>query len=406
MRVRLRWDSVTFAVLAWIGLLTGIAVHAHLHPATHTVFDIYAQAARNWWAGRDLYVRQNDYFRYSPLLAISFTPFAVLPDAWGTPLWKVFNCAFFAVALGIWSRRILPKDLSRSELAALFSLVLPLSMHSMYIGQANMMMLGAMLLALAAAAEGRWSWSAGWLAWATLIKGYPLALGALLAAQSPRRFAPRFALAIVIGLLLPFAGQAPATVAAQYRSWFDHLGASTSLMPERSRSLDHLLATYHHALSPRVFSCLGLLTGAIVLGLILARRPVVADPRQRLQRSFLLFVFWLVLFGPAVEACTYAVTSPVVSWELVNSFRRRTSWALRSVLIASLLLMGPLVTDAFGPAIRRLGNEQGFQPIGALLFVGYVLLETLKRRGQSFSLGIRTEIIESMPRLNLKEQHP
>ncbi len=103
----------------------------------------------------------------------------------------------------------------------------------MYIGQANMMMLGAILLSLGAAAEGRWNRSAAWLAWATLIKGYPLALAMLLAALWPKRFPFRFAASLVIGLLLPFLAQQPSLVAMQYASWFTHLRDSTGILHER-----------------------------------------------------------------------------------------------------------------------------------------------------------------------------
>ena len=37
--------------------------------------------------------------------------------------------------------------------------------------------------------------------------------------------------------------------------------------------------------------------------------------------------------------------------------------------------MGPLVTDLFGPTIRNFANEHGSQPVGALLFLAYLVAE-------------------------------
>src|SRR5262249_26235179 len=159
------------------------------------------------------------------------------------------------------------------QTAVWFLLVLPLALHSMYNGQANLTMLAALLLGLSASAAGRWNRAAAWLALAALIKGYPLALGLLLCALYPRRFAPRFA-AAGIAVAAPFRAHCPSVVARQYSSWFHHLCDSTDIMRERLRSIDHLLQVYGHPISPGLFALVGLLTGVAVLALCLlhARR--------------------------------------------------------------------------------------------------------------------------------------
>jgi hypothetical protein len=376
MKVQARWDYAALTVVVWSALVTGIAVHAFFHPATHTVYDIYGPAARSWWAGRDLYVRTTDYFRYSPLVAVAFTPFAVLPDECGGALWKIVNCLIFAAGLWAWIRRLLPRDLTSTEIAVLFLLVLPASLHSMYIGQANMMMLGAILLALSAVADGRWNWSAAWLAWATLIKGYPLALAMLLAVLYPKRFPLRFIAALSIGLLLPFLVQRPAVVTTQYVSWVKHLQDSTVLMHDRSRSLDYLLETCQLSLPARAFTVAGVVAGLLVLGAVLMIfREDAAESTLNLHRMFAWFVTWLILFGPAMEACTYAVMSPAIAWAIVDNWRRRGGWFPRLVLSTSLLLTGPVATDAFGSTVRRYANAHAFQPLGAVFFLAYLVFE-------------------------------
>jgi MFS family permease len=183
MSPRPRCDPAPAAAAAWCALGLGLALYGLYFPHAHTVYDIYARAARRWWAGDDLYqAAGTDFFRYSPLFAVALTPCALLPGGWGNALWRLVNCVAYAAGLGAWARRVVPADLGRRECGLLFLFALPASLHSLYNAQANLLMLGAVLLGLAAAAGGRWNRSAGCLALATLIKGYPLALALLVCA--------------------------------------------------------------------------------------------------------------------------------------------------------------------------------------------------------------------------------
>jgi hypothetical protein len=381
------WSWARTAWLVWGGLVLGFAAYGYLFPQAHTVYNIYTPAARGWWAGQDIYVRTIEYYRYSPLFAIALSPLALLPDCWGGALWKALNCLVYLAGVGAWGRRLVPARLSPNQLAGLFLLAIPLSLHSAYIGQANLLMLGGLLLGLAAAAEGRWNRAAAWLAAATLIKGYPLALALLLATLFPRRFAPRFAAALGAGLLLPFATQWPAVVAAEYASWFHHLSDSTAIMRERLRSLDHLCQVLGWPLSSRGYALLELAAGAAVLGLSWreVRRP--APPRELFSRIWLLFSAWVVLFGPATESCTYVVMAPSVAWAVVDASRRQAGRGAVLLLGASLLLMGPLVTDLFGSRVRNFANEHGSQPIGALLFLAFLLTRMGRRCAEPAAPG-------------------
>jgi hypothetical protein len=420
------WMAMTVCV--WALLILGLAVFSYLYPWSHTVYDIYARACRHWWNGRELYhARGTDYYRYSPLFAISLTPWAVLPDRWGAALWRIFNGLFYAAALWAWMRSALPAVCSRSQQAALFLLVLPLSAHSMQIGQANVMMVGALLLGVTAASTEKWNRAACWLALATLIKGYPLALALLVAALYPRRFFPRYAAALAVGLLLPFASQRPEFVLGQYHSWLVHLCGSTVLMRERLRTVEHLFCIYGYPLSPRTFLIVQLLAGLAILGfclflsnkgsglpgepwasaaktegvgvrvrvgeeislsrLTLTPTPTLTRPntekapdpffelRQGIHIAFQLFTCWVVLFGPATETCTYIIIAPVTALALVEAFRRQIPWSGRILLIISFLMMGVFVTDLVVPTIRNFANEHGSQPIGALIFTCCLLVQ-------------------------------
>lgn len=391
---------VRTAVIVWLCLISGLATYSYFRPNLHTVFDIYLSASRRWIAGENIYERTREFYRYSPLFAVSLTPLAVLSDSASAAIWKFINCGVFALGLAAWARRLVPARLSRGETASLFMLALPLALHSMYNSQANLMMLGSVLLGLASAAEGRWNRAAAWLAWATLIKGYPLALAMLVAGIYPRQFSLKYVAALGIGLLLPFAAQNPELVQWQYANWFAHLTDSTALMRERLRSVDHLFVLYGQPLNATTFALIEAIAGAVVFGLCVACARQATDARQRIASVFEWFALWVVLFGPATESCTYVVAAPVIAWRLLEALRRPNCGSTVALLTASLLMMGPLVTDMFGKLIRNFANAHGSQPVGAILLAVYLLAqmrtarraedaaeETWRNRVLSFSGG-------------------
>jgi hypothetical protein len=376
-RIKIDWPVAARNV--WVCVILGLAIHAFCLPSSHTVYDIYVGAARRWLAGEDLYIRTRDYYRYSPLFAVVLTPLAVLPDGASAALWKIINSTIFVLSLRAWAGRLSPRRLSSNELAALLLLALPLAMHSLYNGQANLLMLGSLLFGMVAAAEGKWNRAALWIAWATLIKGYPLALAMILMVLFPRQFAGRFIASLAAGLLLPFASVKPAVVAMQYQSWWHHLRDSTEIMRERLRSIDQLFVIYGHPLSDRTFAVLGALAGAAVMlvCMVIARRS--SSRGETVFRIFLWFSLWGLLFGPATESCTYVMAAPAITWALVEAWHRRAWWPERAMLVVSLLMMGPMVTDLFGRLIRNFSNEHGSQPAGGLLLLGWLIIEWRRR---------------------------
>jgi hypothetical protein len=362
------------AVLIWGFLVVGVAAYGYLYPHVHTVYDVYASASRNWWAGTNPYLYRPEY-RYSPLFAIAVTPFTLFPDRWGNAFWKATGALAYAGGLSAFVRAVCPCRLSPAERAAFSLFALPTALISLYNGQANMVMLAAMLTALAALARGRWNQAAAWMALATLIKGYPIGLGLLLALLFPRSFAIRYGAALALGLLVPWATQSLSVTAACYQSWFGHLTESTHLWRWRSRALDYLFVIAGHPLPPNTFAWMGIWAGAAVACVCLARGSRTATLRARLKDVLALFSVWVLLFGPATEASTYAMAAPPLAWALVDPRRRRGARWTDLLLVSSLLLMGPLCTDLVSPSVHRFMSGHGGQPIGALLFLGYLVTE-------------------------------
>jgi hypothetical protein len=76
------------------------------------------------------------------------------------------------------------------------------------------------------------------------------------------------------------------------------------------------------------------------------------------------------------------VAAPSIGWALVEAWHRHSPWPERALLVGSLLMMGPMVTDMFGKLIRNFSNEHGSQPLGGLILLAWLIIEWRRRLKQ------------------------
>ena len=179
-------------------------------------FLIFRAAFDHLMAGQDLYAAypslHADFFKYSPTFAFLFAPFALLPVVPGYVLWAL-ACAL-AVYAGV--ALLLPARQAALALALAWLAVV----GDLQRAQSNALSAGLMILAWVAYDRRRQWGAAGAIAVGSLIKLFPLAAltGAIF---HPRkwRFAAIFAVALLIGVVLPLIAVVPDSLATQYRSW-------------------------------------------------------------------------------------------------------------------------------------------------------------------------------------------
>ena len=199
-RAARRASWVQTAVAVWAVLLAGIAVRTLAQPNAHDCWKpFYEPAGRNWLHGVDLYQDTFATCRYSPLVNAMFAPLALAPSAIGGLLWRAINAAAFLGGLFWWLRVYAPSTWTRTHWAWAFLLVVPLSISTINAAQANPLLTGLLLAGTAAAGRERWSWAAAFVAGACLLKIYPIAIALLLIVAFPRRFLPRFLVALAVG---------------------------------------------------------------------------------------------------------------------------------------------------------------------------------------------------------------
>ncbi len=379
----IRW--VILAGLVWTGILLAVCTRAMLAPHTKSIYPILSLAARNWIAGEDLYGQLApglDRFRYSPLTAALLVPFHLLPDCAGAALWRLINGIVYLIALAWWISTLLPSTLTLTQRAALFLLVVPLSIGSLNNGQSNAFVLGLLLTGVAAVKTERWNLAAGCVALACLFKVYPIALGLLLVLIHPRRFAGRFVLALAVGLVLPFGLQHVDYVAGQYQSWWNHFQTydrQRLIVELWYRDIRLLFLGLVGPVPASTYAAMQMMAGTVVAAICLLGWHG-GWPRQRLLLVlFGLGCCWMTLVGPATESCTYILLAPSLAWALLEAWQTpRWSGVLIFYLASYLLFLGcqMAVWFPFGRAVHTLG----FQPLAGLFLLLGLLLSLLQRR--------------------------
>ncbi len=396
------------AVVLWaIGVLV-ISVRVFLQPTKHSVYPTFAQAGRDWLARAELYGKSTvavDQFRYSPLVAASFVPFAVLSERAGNLLWHWVNVGVLLGALVWWVRvalgvhdsgrlrsansgRLRSADSGRlrSRLAWILILVLPLALGTMNNGQSNALVLGLMLAAVAASMERRWGLAALTLSLACLFKVYPIALALLLVVAYPRPLTWRLVVALAAGIALPFVLQNPAYVTEEYLAWLRHLGGDdrqTWPVELTYRDLRLLCRVWWSPIEARTYQIIQGLTAIGIAGICFVLRHLLPSrgktlDQQLSEQRLLLSLFalascWMTVFGAATESSTYVILAPALAAVLVTAWQEdRPHW--ERLLLASCygLLLAAQIANWF--PFGRWFHTLGPQPAAGLVFFVYLLL--------------------------------
>jgi hypothetical protein len=377
------WER--WAALVWGVALVVVSTRVLLLPGSRSVYPAYGEAGRHWRAGADLYQDLSGY-RYPPPVAVLFAAFSCLPDGAAEMLWRLLGSAAFLGGLAWWGRAGLPRPLTPGQLGLLFLLAAPVSMSTLNNGQANLLLAGLLVLAVTAAARGRWNLTTLFLVLACLLKAYPVAIALLLLLLYPRQLGWRLPLALAVGAALPFALQDPDYVSRQYQNWLRNLATDDRTawpLEEGYRDVWLLCRLWHLPVSRLGYLALQLGAAALLAGLCLAGRLAGWAPRRLLGFLFVLGCCWMMLFGPATESATYALLAAPLAWVALDAWaERRPLWVRGSVAVSYVLLAGAFVAGWF--PFARAVHALGIHPLGTLiLFVTLVvrMLADLARRG-------------------------
>ncbi len=370
------------AILAWAGVVLGLAVRVLLSPDRATNTARFLRAGEDWIAGSPLYIYiPNKGFVYSPLAAVCYAATTWLPTVLANIFWIVFSAALLLAGLWAMLNHGPFKHIPARFHGLVYLLVFPLSLGNLDSAQANPIVIGAIMLAVGAAGAGRWWLAAAAVTLAVYWKVYTLAVGLLLVLVAPRKFSWRLVLLLVVGAALPFLFQNHEYVASQYRLWFDtrmadnRLGYSLDVAP-----LDLWFLLVRAGGLPLENSAYRVIQLAAAAGIavVCVWGAVRAWPTTRLLGAlFCLVCVWMTLLGPASELHAYLLLAPAVAMALVECWTQPNSRLLRILAtISYLLLLLAILRVGFIPKYKELW-VLCLQPVAAIVFVAYTKLRYL-----------------------------
>jgi Glycosyltransferase family 87 len=371
---RRMWNKVAWAV--WTVVLVVVVLRPLLLSHRGTSFDTYQLAGSRWLRGEDVYSQWMG-FVYSPLVAAFFAPLAWLPVSLANILWRILNAALLLGGLAAILKTHLFAGIAEKNFGLLFILQAPLAIGNIDISQANPLVEGLLLLAIAAVYTERWNSAAICVGIATYFKIYPVAVGLLICVIAPRRFSWRMVIALLLLLLIPFAFQHWSYVSNQYHAWIaTRTSDDRRQWPVEKLPLDLwflLHWVWHLPIPPKVYSAVQLGTaGALALSCAVQTWKGWAKNRV-LIGLFCLVSIWMTLCGPATESYTYLILAPAMVLALGQAFAARQPRLLRALISAAYILQLLAATRAsFLPHFKPFWALSAL-PFSALLFLAYTL---------------------------------
>jgi hypothetical protein len=302
-------------------------------------FLIFRAAFDHLVAGRDLYRHYPgehvDLFKYSPTFALVFAPFAVTPFAVALLAWNAVNVVAVFEAL----RLALP----RAERAVAIPLVGFGLITTVDGTQSNGLVAALIVLAFVALERARLRAAAVAIVLGALVKIFPLCAAAFVIPRSDRR---RFFVGLTsigaVFVALPLLVTSPATLAAQYQSWFSMSSADAADRGGSVMQLLHVATGYTGPNWPIQ------LAGTLLLLLPLTTRPsrwVDAEFRRGFLASLLVYC---VIFNHKAEQPSFVIAIVGVAIWFALSPRER----IRQVLTAAAFLATiPMLVTVAAPGL-------------------------------------------------------
>lgn len=383
----------TCAWIAWTAALLVIVVRTFLLSHRGNSFGTYNLAGLHWLHGENVYTQWMG-FVYSPIVAAFFAAFACIPFGLADILWQLLNAAVLLGGLTAVLKVNLFPGINQKNFGINHLLLIPLALGNIDISQANPLVAGMLMLAIAAVRVERWNSAALCIAIATFFKVYPIAVGLLICLTAPRRFGWRLLAALLLLTITPFLFQHWSYVADQYHAWIStRTSDDRRNWPIEKLPLDlwFLIHRFGHLpVAPTIYRLIQLGTaGALALFCAIQTSKGWATCRV-LAGLFCLSSVWMTLCGPATESFTYVLLAAPTILALVQSFNaRQPAWLCAWVSAAFALQLLAVTRASFLPHFKPFW-ALSILPLSALLFLSYCLFWLFSdslwtpRRGRGF----------------------
>ena len=316
---------------------------------------IYKYQFYNLLNGIDIYAlhptQHYDLYRYSPVFALCFAPFAVLPDAAGCLLWNLFNCALLLFAIVTASEQLHRRGVvltMRTTAVTWSAIVLLETITATQNTQSNTLIAALMLLTWVLLERKLGFWAALCTVAAGLTKLYGFAAAALFLMYPDR--VRNFAYGVfwlAVGVFAPLAVVSWEYFVRIHSTWYASVTAYSTQV--QLSVMGAIQGVTGKEVEYRPIQLAGM--AATVLPLLRIHRYGAARLGLLLTASLLMFV---VLFNQMAESATFVIALVGVgAWWCAGSGEKRTHAPLDILLLVLVLVFASLSpTDLFPRALR------------------------------------------------------
>lgn len=361
----------------WLILVIVVSVRATLAPTKGTVYPTFALAGHTFAKGEPVYGNYEAHFRYSPAWAAFFSIFNLIPDQIASIAWRLLNLVILTWGAYRFQKCCFPEwpDLACSLWwVGLF----PFCIGSFNNAQANLLLLGLLMGSVATFAARQSTLSGILLAIAISLKVYPFAMALLLLLIRPKELLPPLVVSLLLIAGLPLVFHDSAYVIDLYRNWIHSSLGDTKIeldLKNSNRDIWLLIKAYSLPISYRAYQVIQLAAAAcLAFWTWRNRSALLENPPARIKYVWLfcLTITWMLVFGPASESSTYALTAPLAAMAIVMVLTTEQS---RSTMFLICLAILVCLLSHFSSAFSygRILHHYGIHPIGALLLLLAVL---------------------------------
>ena len=401
-RSRIVWLALLATFLVALGYMT--VYRAAWDDIVRSDYTVYQAAGKAVLDGTNIYQAHNsrgwDYM-YPPLFAIAMVPLAKLSAAWGAAIWYLLTIAslgsaiYMCVAL---AREKYPRPGNQGRRVWILPAVLlsPWLISGVMRAQASEFVTWLMIAALYYDRRGEQISGGISLAFATLIKAFPVILVAYFLLQRRWRFVSAFLLALLVGALAPAAVfgwhgnldymqqwhelvTRPVMVASGPTAADPFRDQMLNISRQRNQSLEALGLVIGFA--PNQLRTWLAVVASVMFGAmywVFRRRP---DAGVTLAAAFFV---WTVLVPPVSESHYFGLLLPPLSllaaaslWE-ANGLAR---WLAAAMLV---------VFAGVGPFVTIFKAAQMYRPLCWMSLAAWGVLLVLALRGRPVQPSITT----------------
>jgi hypothetical protein len=387
------------AWLLWLVVIVAVCIPAARGRGSNSVTQVYRDAATAWIDGRSMYPPADrvsgDGWIYPPLSVMVFVPKAFIErgvDALARPhvgeeraatirvavgdvLWRVFSGAVLVLSL----RRLARLLCARGHGEYFFMMTLlaiPASLGSLYNGQVNVLMAGAIVMGFVGIAERRWWSGAAWLTLAVVCKPAGV-VGVLLAGALWPGQMWRLVPTVIAAALLPMLMHAPAYVLSEYRAAIETIRVASGLDSRTFADLGGMLTTL--GLWPGALAMTAIRV-AIALGTLGLCWSAVRrlGPVYGAAMTMVLCAASMLLLSPRTEGNTYVLLGPGVG--MLGALCLLAEPPLKRAIMGYSLVIVSIVlgvAHAVSPALLGTTNDSVLRPVCAIVVFGCVAMLTL-----------------------------